>query len=95
MNIIKHLSDNNLETEIAEPGDEKIIDFGEEMSYPLEIGENRNPTIYLTDIESEGDKKFGTNILLHEYGRVKREEGRIVRMSLIFQKETGIKRNLV
>ena len=95
MNIIKHMSDNNLDTEIAETGDEKVSDFGEEMRYPREIGGTRNPTIYLTDIESEGEKKFGANILLHEYGRPKREEGRIVRMSLTSQKVAGIKRNLV
>ena len=48
MNIIKQMSDNNLDTETAKPGDKKIRDFGEAMIYPREIGGNRNPTIYST-----------------------------------------------
>ena len=87
------MSDNNLDTETAKPEDKKIRDLGEEMSYQLEMGENRNPTIYLTGIE--GENEFATNILLQKYGRPKREEGRIVRMSYGSQKVTGVKRNLV
>ena len=46
MNIIKHMSDNNQDTEIAEPGDEKIRDFGEEMSHPLEIGKYKPNNLF-------------------------------------------------
>ena len=95
MNIIKHMSDNNLDTVIAKPGDEKIGEFWEEISYPMDIGENRNPTIYSTNIESEDDKKFVNDIWLHEYGRPKQDSGRLVRISLISPKLTEIKRNLV
>ena len=91
MNIINQMGDNNLDTEIAKPGEDKY-DFEEEMSNPGEIGGNRNPAIYSTDIEPEEEKKFGTNILLDEYGRPKREAGRLVRMSL---RSVGTKRNLV
>ena len=58
-------------------------------------GNSRNPTIYSTNIESEEDKKFGINILLHEYGRPKQDSGRLVQISLICPKLTEIKRNLV
>ena len=94
MKIIKQMIDQNLETKIAKVVDDKY-NVEEEMSYPRKIRGNRNPTMFSTGIEPEKEKTFGANILLDEYGRPKREAGRLVRMSLRSQKGTGIKRNLV
>ena len=61
MNNIKQIVDNNLDTEIAEFGDDKY-NFEEEMSDPREIGGNRNLTINSANIEPKEENKFGTNI---------------------------------
>ena len=76
MNFINQMSENNLDTEIGKVGVDKY-DFEEEMSYPGEIGGNQNFAIYSTDNEPEEEKKFGTKILLNEFGRPKREAGRL------------------
>ena len=78
INIINQRRDNNFDTEVAKVGDEKydeIRNIEEEMMYPREIGGNRNLTINSANIEPKEENKFGTNILLQEYGRPNERQG--------------------